>query len=255
MDNTMTVENTEIIETNNDLPVNPEGPSIWGSIGWIVLFLVFQGAGMIAAIIFDGIMSGNGVALEPEKLNPIVLIFGILLGAAPLIALRAKYLCSMLNYKNDKNIWLISLAGVVAIFAGGWIYEALVVPGQPIQPESILFLRAMESGWMGIIITYLAAAVFAPILEEILFRGQLQGAITEKLQAKSIANGPIFAILITSAIFALIHMQPLAMPLLFLTGLVMGYIRYRTKSLVMPIAIHIVMNAIGITLILVTGEI
>jgi len=108
---------------------------------------------------------------------------------------------------------------------------------------------------MGIAITYLAAAVFAPILEEILFRGQLQGAITEKLNAKNFANGPAFAIFITSAIFALIHMQPLAMPLLFLTGVVMGYIRYRTKSLVMPIAIHVVMNAIGITLILVTGEI
>jgi len=116
MENTMTVDKAEMIETSSSLPENPEGPSIWGSIGWLVLFLVFQGAGMIVAIIFDGIMSGNGVAMEPENLNPIVLIFGILLGAAPLIALRAKYLCSMLNYKNDKSIWLISLAGMVAIF-------------------------------------------------------------------------------------------------------------------------------------------
>lgn len=256
MENTINATATQTEKPIKELDQKEiSGPGIKSSFLWILLFVIFQGIGIITAVIFDGVISGNGITTEPEKLNPIVLIFGILLGSAIVTAMRAKYLCSMLSYKNDKNAWMISIAGIAIIFASSWLYQTYMLPDQKIQPETILFLRAMQSGWMGIGITYLAAAVFAPVLEEILFRGQLQGAIANKLTKMNASNSHIYAILITSAVFALIHVQPLAMPLLFLTGLVMGYIRYLTNSLIMPIAIHIVINSIGITMIYLTGSI
>ena len=242
--------------SNEKLPKELKAPGIRASVGWIILFMVAQLAGVTIAIFGDNILSGTfGVPGDVSSMDPVVIMFGILLGAVPIIALRAKYLCSMLSYTKDNKMLVTAGLSILVILGGGWIFQNYLIPGQEMQPEVRLFLVAMQSGTVGIIMTYLTAAVAAPVLEEILFRGQLQGAIHNKLSAKAVNNAPIYAILITSALFALVHLQPLAMPLLFLTGIVMGWIRYKTGSLVIPIVIHVMINTISVTMMLLTGEI
>lgn len=96
----------------------------------------------------------------------------------------------------------------------------------------------------------LGVAFFAPVLEEVIFRGFL---------LKGLANsvlGVYGAILLTSLVWAVIHSQYdwVYLFLIFLTGLVLGYARIKTNSLFVPIMMHVVFNLVAaIQLYLVKG--
>jgi hypothetical protein len=82
---------------------------------------------------------------------------------------------------------------------------------------------------------YLAIATVAPATEEILFRGLLFGAIGRRL------SGP-WTIVVTAAVFALAHLQPIYFVPLFGVGLVLGWARQKSGGLVLPILLHCVNN-------------
>ncbi|MBU0506549.1 MAG: type II CAAX endopeptidase family protein [bacterium] len=80
----------------------------------------------------------------------------------------------------------------------------------------------------------------APLNEELIYRGVL---FTGLQQSKL---GPIGAIVITAALWAIIHLQYqlIDIGVVFLGGLILGYARYLTRSLYIPFIMHIVWNAI-----------
>ena len=80
----------------------------------------------------------------------------------------------------------------------------------------------------------LSAMVLAPIVEELLFRGFLYHGIRRKAGVKA-------ALIVTSAVFALIH-PPQVMAPIFVVGLSLGYLYERTGTLIAPIAFHAVFN-------------
>jgi len=87
-----------------------------------------------------------------------------------------------------------------------------------------------------IILSIVAAAVAAPISEEILFRGVLQNWLLRLLP-------PPYAIVATSVPFAALHYDAWPAPVpLFVLSLFLGYLGYRTSSLIAPIAMHCAFN-------------
>ncbi len=75
---------------------------------------------------------------------------------------------------------------------------------------------------------------FVGLGEELLFRGLLQRDLTKVLGWK-------WGIILASLVFAVMHLTWRSVPELifvFLASLVLGYLYYRTKSLVMPIVVH-----------------
>jgi membrane protease YdiL (CAAX protease family) len=89
-----------------------------------------------------------------------------------------------------------------------------------------------------------AAAVIAPLLEELLFRGLVQTMIRSLLQdSKFRAAGPVWlAIAASSGLFALMHANPGHWPALFILGACMGYAYEKSGSLFRPIFIHALFN-------------
>ena len=81
-----------------------------------------------------------------------------------------------------------------------------------------------------------AVVIGAPIIEEFIFRGYLQTALTNKL-------GPIAGLVGASLIFAGIHFDLQAFPVLFTAGLGFGYLYYRTGSLLPSMLLHFAMNS------------
>lgn len=256
----------------NDIPqgTTDKDPGIIASLLWIVGLVVFQLIGIVIAWAAQAGISGepmmamreiNGETTPVPMIAPITMMFGVFLGAAGLIALRARYLCRHLRPAWDgtsphalsRRSIMTTIALIIAVMLFTMAYQT-ALGEKPIQPELVLFLNAMNSGYAGLAVVVLAGAVGAPVLEEILFRGQLQGAIHRKLTGKT-ERAPIHAIAITSAVFALIHFQPLAIPPLFVAGAVFGWIRWRSGSLALPIAAHILMNFISLIVLYFTGEI
>lgn len=89
-------------------------------------------------------------------------------------------------------------------------------------------------------------AVLAPILEEVLFRGAIQGYLMRKYN-------PTVGIVVASAIFGLIHMNPIQIFYAFFLGLIFGWIYYRTRSL-MPVVIgHVLNNSLAAASMILAG--
>ena len=85
---------------------------------------------------------------------------------------------------------------------------------------------------------YVLAFVAAPVLEELLFRGFLQGWLS-----KHSAFGPQRAIIFSAVVFAACHGWTAALPL-FLLGLILGWIRWSTGSLRAAMLVHAIHNVV-----------
>ena len=91
---------------------------------------------------------------------------------------------------------------------------------------------------------YLLTVLFAPILEEILFRGIIQKGLINK------GVKPAKAIIFSALAFGIFHLNPWQTVNAFLLGLVLGVVYYKTKSLLMPILLHAFNNFISAYLLL-----
>ena len=90
------------------------------------------------------------------------------------------------------------------------------------------------------------AIVVYPVLEEIVFRGGIQGyLLSHPALARSIV-GISLACVLTSVLFAAAHLlrqPPLWAALVFLPSLIFGWARERHDSLVSPTILHMSYNA------------
>ncbi|MCL2560704.1 MAG: CPBP family intramembrane metalloprotease [Rikenellaceae bacterium] len=124
-----------------------------------------------------------------------------------------------------------------------WGFLLLVVMNVVIEPLISMFPTTLLEETYGAILgggglALLSTVLLIPIAEEMLFRGVIQGGVSKEY-------GPIRAILIAAAIFGIVHIVPQQVVAAFLAGIVLGYIYYRTGSLVPVIVIHALNNAVG----------
>ncbi|HEY5024566.1 MAG TPA: JDVT-CTERM system glutamic-type intramembrane protease [Acidimicrobiales bacterium] len=106
---------------------------------------------------------------------------------------------------------------------------------------------ATPEGTAGWVIMGLLLVVGAPIVEELLFRGLIQGAFTRRLGATP-------AIFVTALIFCFAHVLnegPFAPFILFPPALILGYLRHRSQRLAPGMIAHATFNGIAFALLLV----
>jgi membrane protease YdiL (CAAX protease family) len=90
---------------------------------------------------------------------------------------------------------------------------------------------------LSILLVFVVVAIGAPIAEEIYFRGFAQRTFSRKVR-------PHWAILFSSFFFAASHLQPLQFPALFVFGLILGYLAWRTGRLGTAIWAHLGFNTV-----------
>ena len=133
---------------------------------------------------------------------------------------------------------------VVFIFAAMYVLNLLIEQAGIPNTMEETFL-AMSRTPFGI----LSIALLAPILEELLFRGAIQG----QLQASGMR--PWTAILVSSLIFGVVHMNPAQIPFAFLLGMMFGWLYYRTGSLLPGIIGHVLNNSVATANMLLYGDV
>ena len=82
--------------------------------------------------------------------------------------------------------------------------------------------------------------ILAPLVEELLFRGSIQGHLLRKWK------NPAWAILFSSLIFGAVHGNPVQIPFAFVLGTALGWMYYRTGSLLPSILMHFVNNGTAV---------
>lgn len=97
----------------------------------------------------------------------------------------------------------------------------------------------------GLVLLVLVIVVGAPLVEELIYRGLLQGAFTRRLD-------DVIGVVVVALFFALVHFQPVEIPGLFVVGLVLGVCTARTGRLGMSVLAHVAFNATGLVLVATT---
>ncbi len=100
-----------------------------------------------------------------------------------------------------------------------------------------------RAGGAAVVLLVLMVCVGAPIVEELVYRGLLQGSFAARV------DGAV-AVLIASAWFALIHFRPVEYPGLFTFGLVAGACFLVTGRLGTAVVTHVAFNVTGLLLAL-----
>ncbi len=100
--------------------------------------------------------------------------------------------------------------------------------------------KALESMTEGpLLISLVSVSVFAPLFEEWLCRGLVLRGLMNRMK-------PVWAIVISAAFFAVLHMNPWQAIPAFLLGLLFGYVYYRTGSLKLTMLMHCVNNTFSV---------
>ncbi len=212
--------------------------------GIVVLSLFF------ALIIGAGLVSILKVLLpniEPTNISLISMLASSLLIGLPVIIylrfnglpIRKHLRINRISINTLFSIILISLGFIVIVDELDRIVYILFGEPEFLQ-ELVEQLKIITIGNGFIII--LTTAIVAPIVEEMLFRGYLQKVLEESW--KDITK----AILVTSIFFALVHLNPYWIVQIYLLGLVLGYLAWRTNSIIPGIFLHGLNNGFAVAL-------
>ena len=101
-------------------------------------------------------------------------------------------------------------------------------------PEYIVDLNGLlrPETFLGFILLFIAVAIIAPIGEELLFRGFFQQVLEKHW--KDVTR----AILITALLFSMIHMNPYWFAQIYILGVILGFIAWKTQSVLPALILH-----------------
>ena len=126
--------------------------------------------------------------------------------------------------------WCV-LAALGALIPSTCLQE--IMPALPNWAEDA-FDMILKDRW-----GYIVIGLLAPLAEELVFRGAILRALLRWKQ------NPWVGIVISAFLFALIHMNPAQMPHAFLIGLLLGWMYYRTDSIIPGVVYHWVNNSVA----------
>ncbi|EHQ29261.1 CPBP family intramembrane glutamic endopeptidase [Mucilaginibacter paludis] len=129
------------------------------------------------------------------------------------------------------------------------VVGVVMVLTMPVLTAPINILWPMSDKWKKIfaelsdpnLFTIIMGIVAAPILEEILFRGIILNGLLKNYS-------PQKAIIVSAAIFGLVHLNPWQAIPAFLGGLLMGWMYWKTNSIIPGMLIHFANNLFSILL-------
>lgn len=232
-------------------------PILFMAVHWLVINLVAL-IYMLAYLLIRGdriTMDPGSLLGDSELLNKILVeqfpIISVLYAAA-LIPVYLVYL--YISRQRDKRIMftqsirLIHLMPALAMMIGAlgltnlW-FSLLHYLADFNSTVSRLLKEYIEqaeafaptAGYLWLI---LGISILAPIAEELLFRGIIQGELRK-------AMPEWLAIIIQAIVFALFHMQPVQITYVLIPGLLLGIAYAWSKSLWVPILMHILFNFLG----------
>ena len=142
------------------------------------------------------------------------------------------------NNFGKSGFGICALVVAVATLALAFMTDAVnaLMPAMPEWLETVL--KSMTQG--NLLINLLCVSVMAPLFEEWLCRGMvLRGLLGKGMK-------PVWAIVISAAFFALIHMNPWQAVPAFLLGCLFGYVYYRTGSLKLTMLMHCTNNTFAV---------
>lgn len=224
-------------------------PRVWGPFAalaltglvWLVFNLLTFGIALVF-LHFDWVGAGsgrlatNGLFLAVSTLINAVIGIGLvslMIQWRGGLSIRTYLGIGKMQGRHLLLLWLMILALFMLTSEGlGYLLERPVVPDFMIEAYSTAAAP---------VLLWLALIVAAPVFEETLFRGFLQGSLQES------GTHAGLMLLLPAAVWAAIHLQYdyYDMSWVFLFGLLLGLARWHTGSLFVPIIMHMLVNLLA----------
>lgn len=182
------------------------------------------------ALTLSGTGKGVSISFIPGA------IIGILLTLWFVKLRKSNHLKDYLHLHRPKALSVLFWLGVLLLFA-----VASEVLAQYLNRDIPKWMTDIYKTAGSLPLLWITLVIAAPLFEEIMVRGfMLEGF-------RHTVIGDLGAVLLTSALWASIHIQYEFYEILsiFLIGIILGYARLKTGSLYTPIILHAVMNFIA----------
>ncbi len=199
--------------------------------GDVVIHLVKEGAGtgeMMQWIMDDSI--GISVAT-------------LLLSSLLTIAILAK-----MGVGIKRSQWTLptgrELLGYLAAFIGTVIWGEFILSWFDLPDWNMELMSGLMQNPLGVF----SICLLGPVAEEFVFRG----GVTERLLNNKVK--PSVAIGLSGLVFGLIHVNPPQVIGAGILGLLLAYSYYKTRSLWIPVILHVVNNSMVVSTTLIYGQ-
>jgi uncharacterized protein len=211
-------------------------PTFWQATNLIVIYIFIQTLIDFPLAIYD-YNHGTDWLYQPWIKVPVFL-------GSTLLIYYLGYIFSGLSFNqvfSFKQFNLLISPAMVIVFWGlqYFLNEANIYFEKILPPPTWfmeLFSRLFDSDlgvWGGV----LRIVIIAPIVEELIFRGMIMSGFSRNYR-------PAFAIFFSALLFALFHLNPWQFPAAFALGLILGWIRIRTGSVLACITGHAIHNGL-----------
>ena len=204
---------------------------VWVGLAALVLWLVIS---VVASVV------GSHLSLELDV--------GLMVSLAELLLLVPVWWFTVRKYKVGwKALGLRSFKGrmvglgcglMILSFAFNLFYSLfLALFDLRMQVDLVPIFAELSSPWW----LLAGGVIVAPVVEEVFFRGFVFAGLRQRYDWKKAA-------LISSALFAVIHVTPTAMIPIFILGLIFAYLYHHSDSVWPAILMHVSTNALALGL-------
>jgi membrane protease YdiL (CAAX protease family) len=200
----------------------------------LIYTVIFGAIQVVVSFIVQGIWTlvmGKDTVMNATGLIITMAVFSILTMA---VFLLAKWSVVSRHWVRTRPwfvlFWCV-VAALGAIVPSVWLQEHMPELPNMVEGE---FDMIMKDRW-----GYFVVGLLAPLAEEMVFRGAILRCLLRWKQ------NPWVGIAISALLFAVVHMNPAQMPHAFLIGLLLGWMYWRTDSIVPGVVYHWVNNTVA----------
>lgn len=241
--NQISRENSEIHRHSNYFNLALLAVQAAGSIAMpVVMLLVWYVNTVIVKGSFGSQLLHNNSEIVQYLINCISYVIYMFIPFILIVYLYRLHPVQAAGIKRIQKPWLLLPAIPVALtfyFAGNFLSDFVTELLKQIHllPAPPQMLEAPKS-IVALIIYAVEVCVFAPLMEEFLFRGVIMRSL--------LRYGSGFAIVMTSVLFAMLHGNLAQIPFAFTVGLALGYFAYRMDSVWVSVILHSLINGTSV---------
>lgn len=160
-----------------------------------------------------------------------------------LIVLLTRHISIKKEFNTKSIRWRLAPKILLAIFAG---FFSLNVIAEFIGFQDVSFgiINILMKDKFGIF----AVAFLGPVAEELVFRSALLGKMLKR------GVNPIYAILISSFMFAVVHFNPIQIFYAFGVGVMFGVLYVKSKSVLPSCICHVLNNTLTVITFMINGD-
>lgn len=215
-------------------PVRLPGPGIWAAWGWTLLLVVaLNGVGIVLTLAL--VVAGAELDDAMLVLLPVSSLTVVLWSVALTVGLFGRRVGRVLGWRAP-TAWQVVLTVLLVAPLGTVVQEISAWAGEVLPSFNAEYYEAFAEGPWALVLV--AGCLLPGIGEEIFFRGFLGRGLVAR-------GGLWWGMLWTSLLFAAIHLDPTqAVGILFI-GIALQLVFLSAKSLLVPILLHALNNALS----------